>query len=121
MSRDDAQTDAAQASAQDAPRETAAPQPRRGFLARMAAVRPSDLVVLIFLCVLAGLVLAAFNVDPAELWVDFFGAAAEAWGRFFQIIGDSLAWGVQYFLLGAVLVVPIWIAWRVLKALSGRR
>ena len=90
---------------------------RRPFWRRLISVRASDLIAVFFLCVLAGLVLAVLNVDPAELWVDFFGTLADAWERFFRIIGDSLSWAVQYFFLGAVLVIPIWIVWRLIKAM----
>lgn len=92
---------------------------KKSFVKRLVSIKPSDLIAIFFLCVLAGLVLAVFNVDPATLWVDFFGAVGEAWQRFFEILADSLGWAVQYFFLGAVLVVPIWIAWRVIRALSG--
>ena len=40
--------------------------------------------------------------------------------RFFIIITESLGWSVRYFLLGAVLVVPLWIIWRIISA-AGRR
>lgn len=93
---------------------------KKTFVQRLVSIRPSDLITIFFLCVLAGLILAVFNVDPATLWVDFFGAVGEAWQRFFQIIADSLGWAVQYFFLGAVLVIPIWIVWRIIRAASGR-
>lgn len=93
---------------------------KKSFVKRLLSIKPSDLIAVFFLCVLAGLVLAVFNVDPATLWVDFFGAVGEAWQRFFEILADSLGWAVQYFFLGAVLVIPIWIVWRVIKAVSDR-
>lgn len=94
---------------------------RRGFAGRVFAISVSDIVWLIVACVIAGIVLAAFNVDPARLWVDFFGTLGEAWERFFRIIADTASWGVGYFLLGAVLVIPIWILWRVFAATGRRR
>ena len=93
---------------------------KKSFVQRLVSIKPSDLIAVFFLCVLAGLMLAVFNVDPATLWVDFFGAVGEAWQRFFEILADSLGWAVQYFFLGAVLVIPIWIVWRVIKAVSDR-
>lgn len=95
-------------------------EPQKTFLQRLISVRLRDILVLFLLCVLAGLVLALFNIDPAELWVDFFGTIARAWDRFFVIVTESLGWSVRYFLLGAVLVVPLWILWRVFAAM-GRR
>lgn len=93
---------------------------KKTFVQRLLAVRVRDIIVLFVLCVIAGLVLALFNIDPAELWVDFFGTMVRAWDRFFLIVSDSLVWSLRYFLLGAVLVVPIWIIWRVVAA-AGRK
>ena len=92
--------------------------PRKSFFKRVVEVRPSDLLIIFFLCVLAGLVLAVFNVDPASLWVNFFEAVGDVWRRFFEVIGESLEWAIQYFFLGAVLVIPIWIVWRIVRALG---
>lgn len=91
-------------------------QASKGFLQRLLSVRPSDLVIIFFLCVIVGMLLALLNVDPARLWVDFFGAVAEAWTSFFDNIGDALGWALQYFFLGAVIILPIWVLWRVIKA-----
>jgi hypothetical protein len=96
------------------------PRARRSFWQRLAAVKPSDIVLLIVLCVVVGLILAAFNVDPADLWVDFFGAVGRAWTAFFDSIGSTLGWALRYLALGAVIVVPIWIVWRVITAASRR-
>jgi hypothetical protein len=91
---------------------------QKPFLQRLLAVRPSDLVIIFFLCVLVGMILALLNVDPARLWVDFFGAVADAWTSFFENIGDALGWALQYFFLGAIIIIPIWVVWRLIKALS---
>jgi hypothetical protein len=102
------------------PHDTDAPRARRSFWRRLAAVRPSDIVILVVLCVVVGLALAAFNVDPADLWVDFFGAVGRAWTAFFDSIGSTLGWALRYLALGAVIVVPIWIVWRIIAAASRR-
>jgi hypothetical protein len=91
---------------------------RKSFVQRLLAVRPGDLVIIFFLCVIVGMLLALLNVDPARLWVDFFGAVADAWTSFFENIGDALGWALQYFFLGAVIIIPIWVVWRIIKALS---
>lgn len=102
------------------PHDSGAPRARPGFWRRLAAVRPSDIVILVVLCVVVGLALAAFNVDPADLWVDFFGAVGRAWTAFFDSIGSTLGWALRYLALGAVIVVPIWIVWRIIAAASRR-
>jgi hypothetical protein len=40
---------------------------RKTFVQRLTNIKPSDLVILFFLCVLVGMVLAFLNVDPADL------------------------------------------------------
>ena len=89
---------------------------KRGFVQRLLAVRPSDIATLVILCIVAGLVLAALRVDPAGLWVDFFWPLAAAWGRRSTIIASSAEYALRYVLLGAVLVVPIWLVWRLIRA-----
>ena len=88
------------------------------FFSRLTRLKPSDILKVFLLCVAAGLILAAFDIDPSDLWVDFFGTLFDAWDRFLHIITDSLGWAVRYFFLGAVLVIPIWILWRVLSSLT---
>jgi hypothetical protein len=97
--------------------KAAAPRP---LIQRLAAIKPSDLVILFFLCVLVGMILAFLDVNPANLWVDFFGAVTEAWQRFFENLGSALGWALQYFFLGAVIIVPIWLLFHVLRALSNK-
>lgn len=97
--------------------KAAAPRP---LIQRLAAIKPSDLVILFFLCVLVGMILAFLDVNPANLWVDFFGAVTEAWQRFFENLGSALGWALQYFFLGAVIIVPIWALFHVLRALSNK-
>lgn len=89
--------------------------PRR-FVQRLFAMRLSDLVLLVIMCVVVGMVLAFLNVDPARLWVDFFGAIGEAWTSFFDNLWGALGWMLQYFFLGAVIIVPLFLIWRLIKA-----
>jgi hypothetical protein len=98
----------------------AKPPASRSLLQRLAAVKPSDLIILFFLCVLVGMLLAVLNVDPASLWVDFFGALADAWRTFFGNLGSAISWALQYFFLGAVIIVPIWLLFHVIRALSSK-
>ena len=88
----------------------------RGFLQRLVQFTPSDLIRLVFLCVLVGFLLAAFGVNPRRLWVDFFGSITDVVSRFLEIIANSASDLVNYLLLGAVIVVPIWLLMRVLGA-----
>lgn len=92
----------------------------RSFIERLVRVTPGDLIRLVLLSIIAGLVLAAFRVDPRRLWVDFFGTIYEAWGEFIDLSADLVRWSVDYLILGAILVVPIWIAWRIISAFNKR-
>jgi len=96
---------------------TTRPAERSTFVQRLIRIGSTDLIRVAVLCVLAGFVLAAFHVNPRRLWVDFFGTIAESWGRFIDFLTHSVGWAIEYFLLGAVLVIPIWIVFRVLGAL----
>ena len=91
---------------------------RKSFAQRLLRITASDVVRLIFLCVLVGFILAAFHIDPGRLWIDFFGTLGEAWGRFLTFITGSAGWAVQYFLLGAIIVVPIWLLVRFFRAMG---
>lgn len=93
---------------------------RRTLVQRITDVRPADLVILFFLCVLVGLILAFFNVDPADLWIDFFATVGEAWNSFFSGLGDLIGNALKYFVLGAVVILPIWLVWHLLRAFTRR-
>lgn len=93
---------------------------RTTFVQRLIRIGSTDIIRVVVLCVLAGFVLAAFHVNPRRLWVDFFGTIAESWGRFIEFMTHSVGWAIEYFLLGAILVIPIWIVVRVLGALRNR-
>lgn len=88
----------------------------RSFVQRLLRLTPTDILRLLFLCVLVGFLLAAFGVNPRRLWVDFFGSLVDVFDRFLDIIAHSAADLVNYLLLGAVIVVPIWLVFRVLGA-----
>jgi len=91
---------------------------RRTFMQRLTKISSADILRLVFLCVLAGFLLAALNVNPRDLWIDFFGTLTESWSRFIHFITESAGWAIEYFLLGAVLVIPIWLVFRLLRALG---
>ncbi len=104
--------------------QDATPSPDRGqtedrsFAQRLLAFSTADIVRVVFLCLVVGLVLAAFNVDPAELWVDFFGTLAESIASVVDTLLGSADRAIEYFLLGAVIVVPIWVFMRILGAMK---
>ncbi len=91
---------------------------KRSFVQRLIAFSTADILRIILLCLVVGLVLAAFNVDPAELWVDFFGTLAESIASVVETVLGSADRAIEYFLLGAVIVIPVWLFMRVLSAIK---
>lgn len=66
------------------------------------------LVKLATASVVVGVFLAYFGIRPIDLWFDFLDTVARIWRMGF----DAIEWSVKYFLLGAVVVVPIWLVVR---------
>jgi len=60
---------------------------------------------LVILSFIAGLLLSYFDISPADLIED----VPDAIGRIFTAVVSVIEWGAKYILLGAVIVVPLWI------------
>ncbi|WP_421785616.1 DUF6460 domain-containing protein [Hyphobacterium sp.] len=96
------------------------PAERKSRIQRLLSITPGDILRVALISVIVGLVLAAFRVDPRRLWVDFFGTIAETWAEFLNISMDLVRWSIDYLLLGAILVVPIWLIVHIVRALGKR-
>jgi hypothetical protein len=71
---------------------------------------------LILLSILVGVVLAAIGLDP---W-NIIESVRELIQRVWNLGFDAVRWLWRYFLLGAVIVVPIWFLVRLVKAPRGQ-
>jgi Family of unknown function (DUF6460) len=71
---------------------------------------------LILLSVLIGVVLSALGLDPWNIFSSLQRLIRDLWNMGF----DAIRWLWQYFLLGAALVIPIWIILRLIRAPKGR-
>ena len=71
---------------------------------------------LILLSILIGVVLSALGLDPWNIVDSIRRLFLNIWERGF----DAIRWLWQYFLLGAVLVIPIWFILRLINAPKGR-
>ena len=71
---------------------------------------------LILLSILVGVILAAVGLDPWNIIESVRRLARHVWDMGF----DTVRWLWQYFLLGAVIVLPIWVLVRLAKAPRGR-
>jgi Domain of unknown function (DUF6460) len=70
---------------------------------------------LILLSILVGVILAAIGLDPWNILESVRRLVERVWNMGF----DAIRWLWRYFLLGAVIVVPIWLLVRLAKAPRG--
>jgi hypothetical protein len=71
---------------------------------------------LILLSILIGVVLSALGLDPLNIFASLQRLVRDVWNMGFDAI--RRLW--QYFLLGAVVVIPIWLILRLVRAPKGR-
>ena len=71
---------------------------------------------LILLSILIGVVLSAFGLDPWNIVESVRRLVLTVWDMGFE----ALHWLWRYFILGAVLVIPIWLIMRLMRAPRGR-
>jgi hypothetical protein len=71
---------------------------------------------LILLSILVGVILAAIGLDPWNIIQSVRRLIEHIWTTGF----DTVRWLWRYFLLGAVIVVPIWVLVRLARAPRGR-
>jgi hypothetical protein len=70
---------------------------------------------LVLLSILVGVILAAVGLDPWNIIESVRDLIRHIWNMGF----DAVRWIWQYFLLGAVIVVPIWLLIRLAKVPRG--
>ena len=73
-------------------------------------------VRLVLLSILVGVILSALGLDPFNIWRSLQNLVRQIWEMGF----DALWWLWRYFMLGAVLVIPIWILVRLAKGTGTR-
>jgi hypothetical protein len=102
----------------EAPREYPRGWPRRDDgLSRFVGGSPlAVLFRLILLSILVGVVLAAIGFDP---W-NILNSIRLLFQRLWDLGFDAVNWLWRYFLLGAVIVIPVWLISRLLGAPRGR-
>ena len=74
------------------------------------------LLKLFILSLVVGVVLSVFDIDPENL----LGAIGGTVESIFRVTVDALEWAVPFVLIGAVVVVPIWLILTLLR-LARRR
>jgi hypothetical protein len=71
---------------------------------------------LVLLSILVGVVLAAVGFDP---W-NILSSIERLFRRLWELGFDAVSWVWRYFLLGAVIVIPVWLLSRLFGAPRGR-
>jgi len=71
---------------------------------------------LVLVSVLVGVILSALGFDPWNIIESIRALFQRLWDMGF----DAVRWAWRYFLLGAVIVIPIWIIMRLVNAPRGR-
>jgi uncharacterized membrane protein len=66
---------------------------------------------LFILSIIIGLILSAFDINPESL-LGAIGGTAEG---IFNVIVNAIEWAVPFALIGAVVVVPIWLVLTALR------
>lgn len=91
------------------------PREKRHVLLRLFGISAWGWIKLALLCILVGFFVMASEFDPASPDVNMMGALR----NFLASLGGLAAWAARNFwkpaLLGATIVMPIWIAWRALS------
>ena len=71
---------------------------------------------LILVSVLVGVILSALGLNPFDIWHSVERLFRSIWNMGF----DAFRWLWGYFLLGAVIVIPVWLIIRLVNAPRGR-
>jgi len=91
----------------------AAPSP----LARFFGGPPLSVIFrLMLLSILIGVILKVMGLDPFNI----LRSIQDLFEYIYNMGFDAVRWLWRYFLLGAVLVIPIWLIMRLLRAAKGR-
>ena len=71
---------------------------------------------LMLVSILVGVVLTALGLDPFDIVRSIERLIRQMWNMGF----DAIRWLWRYFLLGAVIVIPVWVIVRLINAPRGR-
>ena len=71
---------------------------------------------LVLVSILVGVVLTALGLDPFDIVRSIERLIRQMWNMGF----DAIRWLWRYFLLGAVIVMPVWVIMRLINAPRGR-
>jgi Family of unknown function (DUF6460) len=86
------------------------------LVSRLLGGPPLAVVVrLVLLSIVVGFILSAAGLDPLNILHSIEQLVRQVWDMGF----DAVRWVWRYFLLGAVLVVPVWLLVRLARGTKG--
>jgi Family of unknown function (DUF6460) len=71
---------------------------------------------LVLLSILVGVILSAVGLDPRNIVASIEQLIRNIWDMGF----DAVRWLWRYFVLGAILVIPIWLLVRITRGSGGK-
>lgn len=83
----------------------------------MPKITGSTIIKLVIVCFLVGFALAFFHLDPKDVLTQLARWAKSLAEWSVGAFGSA----VSYILLGAVIVLPIWLVFYLLRAVRGRK
>ena len=86
--------------------------PRRGIVGSAVQV----VILLLLLSILVGVILEVLGLDPWNIIDSLRTLVLRIWDMGF----DAVRWLWRYLLLGAAIVVPVWLIVRLARAVKGR-
>ena len=101
------------------PNETARPvdPARPSYLRRFFGGAPLAVIFrLLLLSILVGIILEVLGLDPQDIYQSVRILILRVWSMGF----DAVRWLQRYLVLGAVVVIPIWLVVRLMRLAKGR-
>jgi hypothetical protein len=96
---------------------TERPMTRTSYVNRFFGGPPLAVIFrLVLLSILVGVVLKVLGLDPLNILRSIEDLVRTVWDMGF----DAIVWLWRYFLLGAAIVVPVWLIVRLIRAPKGR-
>jgi hypothetical protein len=92
-------------------------RPERGAFTRFFGGPPLSVMFrLVLLSILIGVILKVIGLDPFNILRSVQDLIEYVWNMGF----DAVRWLWRYFLLGAAVVIPVWLIIRLVRAAQGR-
>jgi len=88
----------------------------RTFVAKLFGVGIGGWVQLLIICVAVGAIAEASGINPFAPSFSLSGAATAATAGALNVLGWAMTNGWRPLLTGAIVVLPLWLAWRLVSS-----